>query len=387
MPIPLQTLAALAALAGHVVLWVGFVNRIHGVGWPRRLVDGLTALAGVALVGVPAWGAVILAQGARSAPWWGAPRPLLAYGAAALAVGACAALHALWLRSHPERRSGVRVTSRRTHMLAEGDRQAFAPGPARWIGRLPGNQVLALSVEELEAPIPGLPAGLDGLRIAHVTDTHLSGRIARRVFEELAEVTNQGAPDLILLTGDLVEFDRCLPWVAPVFGRLRAPLGAWFILGNHDRHCDTQRLRGLLSDAGLHDVSGRNASVERHGAEVLLSGNEAPWGPEPPPAPPADPARPRLVIGLAHTPDLFGWAQRRGCGLLLAGHNHGGQVRFPLLGALLTPSVHGTRYAQGSFRAGGTLMHVSRGACSLAPMRWLCPPELGFITLRAAPSK
>ena len=66
---------------------------------------------------------------------------------------------------------------------------------------------------------------------------------------------------------------------------------------------------------------------------------------------------------------------------MLAGHNHGGQVRLPLVGAILAPSLSGTRYACGTFRRGNTVLHVSRGTGSLTPFRWNCPPEIALLVL------
>jgi predicted MPP superfamily phosphohydrolase len=88
-----------------------------------------------------------------------------------------------------------------------------------------------------------------------------------------------------------------------------------------------------------------------------------------------------LRILLAHGPDQFGWAQQNDFDLMLAGHNHGGQIRLPFLGAILAPSLGGTRYASGVFRRGRSVMHVSRGTGSLTPVRWNCPPEIALLIL------
>jgi predicted MPP superfamily phosphohydrolase len=91
--------------------------------------------------------------------------------------------------------------------------------------------------------------------------------------------------------------------------------------------------------------------------------------------------RPFRIL-LAHSPDQFGWARRWDFDLVLAGHTHGGQFCLPGIGPLLTPSWHGVQYSSGTFFAGQTLMHVSRGTSSELPLRWNCLPELGEIILR-----
>ena len=85
---------------------------------------------------------------------------------------------------------------------------------------------------------------------------------------------------------------------------------------------------------------------------------------------------------LSHSPDQLSWARQNRVTLMLAGHTHGGQGRLPLAGPLLSPSVHGSRYASGDFYKPPTTMHVTRGICGKHLMRINCRPELSLITLR-----
>jgi hypothetical protein len=87
-------------------------------------------------------------------------------------------------------------------------------------------------------------------------------------------------------------------------------------------------------------------------------------------------------IAVAHSPDQFGWARYYDFDLMLAGHTHGGQIRFPLIGPVFSPSHHGVRYAAGTFYQPPTLMHVSRGLSGTRPLRFNCPPELARLNLR-----
>ena len=86
-----------------------------------------------------------------------------------------------------------------------------------------------------------------------------------------------------------------------------------------------------------------------------------------------------------HSPDEFEWAQKNDVDVILAGHLHGGQVRLPVFGAILSPSRYGVRYALGVFTSGNTVMHVSRGTGSLTPLRYNCPPEVSLLTLCPLP--
>jgi predicted MPP superfamily phosphohydrolase len=91
---------------------------------------------------------------------------------------------------------------------------------------------------------------------------------------------------------------------------------------------------------------------------------------------------PLLRVLLAHAPDQIDWAQRHQFDLMLAGHTHGGQIRLPLLGAIVAPSRLGTKFSAGTFYMEPTVMHVSRGVSGLTPLRWNCPPEITRLVLR-----
>jgi predicted MPP superfamily phosphohydrolase len=119
---------------------------------------------------------------------------------------------------------------------------------------------------------------------------------------------------------------------------------------------------------------------------LLLAGNERPWfgtAPNLANAPPPTAAGGPFRILLSHTPDQIAWARRNHFDLVLAGHTHGGQIRIPLAGPIVSPSRYGVRYASGTFFEGRTLMHVSRGLSGLHNLRWRCPPELALLELSA----
>jgi predicted MPP superfamily phosphohydrolase len=213
----------------------------------------------------------------------------------------------------------------------------------------------------------------------------MSGRITKAYFEQVVEQVNRCEPDMVAITGDLVERNACLSWIPDTFGRLRAAGGVYYVLGNHDRHVDVARLHGMMADAGVVHLGGTWRQTTVRGVSVVLAGNELPW--YPPAAdlsdcPPHDGDGLPVRIVLAHSPDQFGWAQKHEVDLILAGHNHGGQVNLPLVGAILAPSKHGVRYASGAFRAESTVMHVSRGTACLTPVRYNCPAEIAILVLQ-----
>jgi predicted MPP superfamily phosphohydrolase len=121
----------------------------------------------------------------------------------------------------------------------------------------------------------------------------------------------------------------------------------------------------------------------------LMAGLELPWFGSYPIVPavsaPSPSARSLFRVLLSHTPDYLPWARQEQYNLMLAGHNHGGQIRLPGLGALITPSSYGSRYASGLYHEPPTLLHVSRGLSGLPPLRLNCPPEIALLVLQSAP--
>jgi predicted MPP superfamily phosphohydrolase len=269
-------------------------------------------------------------------------------------------------------------------------RRVAASGPrptllGRALLAIPGNESLAASVHQKVLLLPRLPPALDGLVVTHLSDWHLTGRVGPAYFAEIVRLANQPQPDLILLTGDLIDSAGCFAWIDETFAQLRARYGVFFILGNHDlRTRDPAGLRRRLVEAGLIDVGGRWHEVATPGGRVVLAGNEQPWfaAAEPDCDPDGANHGDSLRICLAHSPDQLPWARRLNFDLMLAGHLHGGQVCLPGIGPLLAPSLHGVRYASGVFDEPPTVLHVSRGISSEIPWRWNCPPEIARLVLR-----
>ena len=151
--------------------------------------------------------------------------------------------------------------------------------------RLPLNEILRLDVTDWMLDVPRLAPALDGLSIVHLSDFHLTGRVGKAYFREVVRASNELQPDLVALTGDLVESKACLDWIPDTFGQLRARYGVYFVLGNHDlRTRDVPRLRRMLEQSGLIDLGGRRRQIEINGQPVVLMGNELPWIKHEPPA-------------------------------------------------------------------------------------------------------
>jgi predicted MPP superfamily phosphohydrolase len=256
---------------------------------------------------------------------------------------------------------------------------------ARTLGCLPFNQVQLLDRHTIELVLD-LPNQLDGLRICHLSDLHFTGQLDRKFFEYVVAQANEFEPHLTMITGDLIDKDKCIAWLPDTLGRLTASIGRFLVLGNHDLMLnDQQTYLNSLKELGLERLNSGWKEIDCDGALIRIAGNELPWysGAEGLPnlGPPTEN---ELRLLLTHTPDQMNWACQHHFSLVLAGHNHGGQISFPLIGPVIVPSRYGVKYASGTFEKQGMLIHVSRGISGDEPIRICCPPELSLITLRSS---
>ena len=204
----------------------------------------------------------------------------------------------------------------------------------------------------MDARRAALAPTLDGLSILHLSDLHFTGRVDKAYFHEVVRVSNDLQPDLVCITGDIVDRSACLDWIPDTLGRLTARHGVYFVLGNHDLRVDAGRLRRMLEECGLVSLGDRQLSIEIGGMPVLwpaTKGHGSRAGRArrvgqacavPPCDAPENVVGPRyacptrhgpLRVVLAHTPDQFAWARSHNADLMLAGHTHGGQIRIPPL--------------------------------------------------------
>jgi uncharacterized protein len=365
---------------GHCCLLVWLTNVSHALGVTERLmsrVNGSIATAWLIVTGVLAWSF-------SSLSWQDWPTPVFVYGAICLAiavVGLPLATLRLRMRRLPAGMSGRTAEVK----LASDDQAAHLIGTGKhsWMLHLPRNEFLVLQRSEWRVELASVPAACDGLSIVQVSDLHLAPCFDKRYFEAVLDAAADSPADVVVFTGDLVEHASAIAWIEPLLSRLRGRLGAFAILGNHDYIFDISAIRRGLESAGFADLDGRWTSITFGGATLALGGTSAPWGPA---LDFSGTSEADFRIVLSHTPDLFPQASAHGIDLVLAGHNHGGQVRLPIVGPVFMPSRYSRRYDRGFFRRGRSLMYVNQGIAGKHPVRYGCLPEITRFVLQRARS-
>ena len=239
------------------------------------------------------------------------------------------------------------------------------------------NDVYDIEVTHHEVIVDDLPESFDGYRIAFLTDTHVASFVRRAFYREVVAQVQRFDPDLVLFGGDFVTFHRDIPLVADrLLDGLSARDGLFAILGNHDYWA------GLRELPGVRFLTNDRVFLRRGDDVLPLAGIDEMYRGKPDVARAfdgIDDGAPCLAI--SHHPDVIDLVRRR-IDLLLCGHTHGGQIRFPFFGPVVVPSRHEGEYAAGFHRVGPVLMYVSRGIGAIPPLRILCRPEVATFTLR-----
>jgi uncharacterized protein len=251
-----------------------------------------------------------------------------------------------------------------------------------------------LVVRHVEIPLARLPEAFDGLTIAQLSDLHYHPHFSADVIRKAVELVVQSNPDLIALTGDFVtlsEFRSVDPGAAKAAGPcaellalLRAKLGVYAVLGNHDSFTDPGYVTEALTARKIKVLQNQALPVERDGQRMWIAGVQDVL------AGFADldtalrgvPAKETVVL-LAHEPDFADEAAKHPVDLQLSGHSHGGQIRFPLLPPLALPKL-ARKYPMGLRNVGSMALYTNIGIGTIGvPIRVLSPPEVTLFTLRA----
>jgi predicted MPP superfamily phosphohydrolase len=248
-----------------------------------------------------------------------------------------------------------------------------------------------LVIHQEAIQIEAWPKDFSGLRIAVISDIHTGGPfINDKKLRQIVALTNQLNPDLIVLLGDYMSPDswhshRVEPEVtAAALKDLRAPLGVYSVLGNHDWWYNGNKVRAAFEQNGIRVLDNEITEIKWRNGSFWLVGLADFW------------TRPQFIhetvnkvpegstiIALTHNPDIFPRVPGN-VPLLLAGHTHGGQVNLPIIGRPIEPSDFGQRYAAGHLIENGHHLFVTTGiGTSILPIRFGVPPEIALLTIQS----
>jgi predicted MPP superfamily phosphohydrolase len=377
---------ALILTLSHFYLFFRISHYLQLNGSQRKLVAGILAALGViTLAGIPV--TRMLPREAAAALGW-IIYPWMGFLLLLLVVMIATDISWLLLNA---------TTSQR---LADPDKRIFlkkafgfaALGVTGLVGGFSlWNGLRAVAVKPLSITLSRLPKSMDGLRVVQITDLHIGPLIGEEWLRDVVDKVNALKPDLIAITGDLVDgsVEDLAPLVTPI-ADLKAPLGVFFITGNHEyysdvepwcQHVKTLGIRVLRNErvtltAGTAGETFDLAGVDDWGARQFPGG-----GPDLPKALAGrDTSKPLLL--LAHQPAAIEEAAEHGVDLQLSGHTHGGQIwPFNYLVYLQQPYVVGLHRHKDT----NTQIYVSPGTGFWGPpMRFGTAAEITYITLRSA---
>jgi predicted MPP superfamily phosphohydrolase len=229
------------------------------------------------------------------------------------------------------------------------------------------------------------------LHVAVIGDLHAGAPyIDIDKIHRIVALTNAARPDVVLLTGDYVvqhvlggrhiEIER----IAPLLGELRAPLGVFAVLGNHDHWENGRHIAAVLEASGIRVLDNRSVALPHGKSTLYLVGiGDRFSNADNQQLALRDVPRDKAALCFTHSPDVFPDLPRT-CLLTVAAHTHGGQIWLPFVGRMIVPSKFGQRYAAGLVHEDGRYLFVTTGiGTSILPVRFRVPPEISILDVSA----
>jgi predicted MPP superfamily phosphohydrolase len=245
----------------------------------------------------------------------------------------------------------------------------------------------------VQIPIEALPDEHSGLRLGHLTDLHIGNGLEGEALDAMVRDANDLDVDALVLTGDLFDFDPAyVEDGARRLGGLRAPLGVFAVLGNHDTYTGTDRVVEALREhaPGIRLLRNEYVALPVSGPPLYLAGVEDPgrgWNNRDLHLEALEELASRIpqdgpVLLLVHRPQAFPQAARLGFPLVLAGHTHGGQLALPIWNGSINLSRIMTRFTRGLYHMNGCTLYVNRGIGVAGPaVRFSCAREIATLEL------
>ena len=255
-------------------------------------------------------------------------------------------------------------------------------------------QCWGLQVTRAQAALKGLPQGFDGFKIVHLSDLH--GHEYGEGNQGLLDRVQEQAPDLIVITGDLIDQESQLEMAPALAQGLAGIAPTYYVTGNHEWALGTgavKELKTLLKECGVAVLSNQYQVLERGGDKLVLAGVDDPNGyadqttPEELYARIQGEAPGLFTVLLAHRNDRFGQYANAGYNFVMSGHGHGGIVRLPFVGGIMgTDRRFFPPWTAGIYTVGDSTLFVSRGlgnnTVPFKGFRVFNRPELAVVELK-----
>lgn len=249
-----------------------------------------------------------------------------------------------------------------------------------------------LDIEEIKMTHPLIPKSFDGVKIVQFSDTHLGFQYTLEQLNSLVNKISMLEPDLICFTGDLMDEPNKFTDINKlvlILKKLHAPMGKFCIFGNHDHGgYGSDLYRNIMEAAEFTVLLNQAAPIkQKDGSRIYVLGiDDAMLGKPDLPQALKDVPNHHFNLLLSHAPDLADQALRYPVHWQISGHSHGGQVKIPFYGALITPPF-GQKYPEGLYRVGNEnelTLYVNRGiGTTRLPFRFLAKPELTVYTMKS----
>jgi predicted MPP superfamily phosphohydrolase len=272
-----------------------------------------------------------------------------------------------------------------TKTLHPAPRRGFFPAPYRALEKLGiKNDHYFPMLLEHTLFLKDLPREWDGFRFLHLSDLHYESGLPFPYHRQMGKWIRQAKVKTIFFTGDFVSRVRDIPECSRWLRGLTKHCRVIAILGNHDYWTHVQSVVRAVRGAGVQLLVNQIVRLYKGRREMEIVGLDDLWRGARAPEALMNSKGFKLILG--HTPDFAPKVKNKGFFLMLSGHTHAGQIRFPFLGPMLVPSAHSRTFDRGFFLLGGMLLYVNQGLGGLPRMRLNCRPEMSvFILKRGAP--
>ena len=243
-----------------------------------------------------------------------------------------------------------------------------------------------IDISNIQLNITALSARFDRFKILHISDIHPGAFTRYDYLKAVVSMANTLNPDIVVITGDFSDIDiNEFTWSAELLATLQNKYGIYGVLGNHDMWNQPEKIVSTLADKGITILRNTAIPLQIQGETIYLVGVDD-WKMGSPDLDTAMKSVPKdaKTILLSHNPDIISKKGSHNIDLVLAGHIHGGQWRFPLIGYPRIPSMYGLKHFVGLTYADKTRIYTNKGIGStFIPFRINCPPEIALMTLRA----